>query len=242
VTNEDIISSLNPNDNREMAFKAGEGSGKSGSFFFFSHDRNFIIKTMTDGEYKTFIKLFKSYMSHLMKHKDSLIARIYGIFSVKIEKLETVHLIMMHNTIQNPMWKEIKLKYLFDLKGSLINRETKVNMKKYKPGSTLKDINLLSIRKSENLCKFSIQDRAKLIDILEKDAAILNKHKIMDYSLLLAVEKYQLRAETRDRNRTHNLSSSSICSENEMKLSKDPELKARFTAPNSPSAISKLTN
>lgn len=49
------------------------------------------------------------------------------------------------------MFKEIKLKYLFDLKGSLINRETKVNMKKYKPGSTLKDINLLSIRKGENL-------------------------------------------------------------------------------------------
>lgn len=56
VTNEDIIKSLNPNDNREMAFKAGEGSGKSGSFFFFSHDSNFIIKTMTDGEYKTFLQ------------------------------------------------------------------------------------------------------------------------------------------------------------------------------------------
>jgi hypothetical protein len=101
VTNEDIIASLNPKDNREMAFKAGEGSGKSGSFFFFSHDRNFIIKTMSPGEYKTFLNLFKSFMHHLMHNRDSLLARIYGVFTVKIEKLEPVHLIMMGNTIQS---------------------------------------------------------------------------------------------------------------------------------------------
>jgi hypothetical protein len=33
-----------------MVFKAGEGAGRSGSFFFFSHDRKFIIKTMTKEE------------------------------------------------------------------------------------------------------------------------------------------------------------------------------------------------
>ena len=228
VTNDDIIKSLNPNDNREMAFKAGEGSGKSGSFFFFSHDRNFIIKTMTNGEYETFVKWFKSYLLHLMKNKDSLFARIFGIFSVKIEKLEPVHLIMMHNTIQSkfllsyyidPMWKEIKLKYLFDLKGSLINRETKLNMRKHKPGMTLKDINLLTIRKEENLLKFSPQDREKINDILEKDALVLRKHNIMDYSLLLAVEKSQI-VHISDRNRTNTDSSvkSSPASESTPKL------------------------
>lgn len=191
VTNEDIIKSLNPNDNREMAFKAGEGSGKSGSFFFFSHDRNFIIKTMTDGEYQTFEALFKSYMYHLMTHKDSILARIYGIFTVKIEKLEPVHLIMMANTVQS-MWNKMELKYMFDLKGSLINRETKINMKKYKPGMTLKDINLLNIRKDENLLKFSAPDRAKIMSIIEEDAKVLQRHDIMDYSLLLAVEKSQV--------------------------------------------------
>ena len=33
-----IESSLLPERNREQVFHAGEGSGKSGSFFFFSHD------------------------------------------------------------------------------------------------------------------------------------------------------------------------------------------------------------
>jgi hypothetical protein len=39
--------SLSPKFNRDAVFKAGEGAGASGSFFFFSHDRKFIIKTMT---------------------------------------------------------------------------------------------------------------------------------------------------------------------------------------------------
>jgi len=30
---------------------AGEGLGKSGSFFFFSHDNRFLIKTMTMGDF-----------------------------------------------------------------------------------------------------------------------------------------------------------------------------------------------
>jgi hypothetical protein len=41
-----MLESLDINKNREMIFKAGEGSGKSGSFFFFSKDNKFLIKTL----------------------------------------------------------------------------------------------------------------------------------------------------------------------------------------------------
>jgi hypothetical protein len=47
IDNNTIKESLSPDANREMVFKAGESQGKSGSFFFFSHDKQFIIKTMT---------------------------------------------------------------------------------------------------------------------------------------------------------------------------------------------------
>ena len=47
VTSEVLIESLHPKYNRDMVFKVGEGAGASGSFFFFSADRKFIIKTMT---------------------------------------------------------------------------------------------------------------------------------------------------------------------------------------------------
>ena len=42
--------SLSPKFNRDMIFKAGEGAGRSGSFFFFSHDQKFVVKTMTSTE------------------------------------------------------------------------------------------------------------------------------------------------------------------------------------------------
>ncbi len=57
--------SLAPEYNRDQAFKAGEGSGKSGSFFFFSHDNKFIIKTMNDEELRTFKKIFKEYFKRV---------------------------------------------------------------------------------------------------------------------------------------------------------------------------------
>ena len=39
ITSDVILASLSPEFNRDMVFKAGEGAGASGSFFFFSHDR-----------------------------------------------------------------------------------------------------------------------------------------------------------------------------------------------------------
>jgi hypothetical protein len=41
-----IIQSLNPEKNVEKAKKAGESTGKSGSFMFFSKDGRFMIKTI----------------------------------------------------------------------------------------------------------------------------------------------------------------------------------------------------
>jgi len=42
-----LLESLEPARNASCVFKAGEASGASGSFFFFSSDMKFIIKTMT---------------------------------------------------------------------------------------------------------------------------------------------------------------------------------------------------
>ena len=46
IQSKDVMKSLNNDHNRKMIFKAGEGAGASGSFFFFSHDNKFIIKTL----------------------------------------------------------------------------------------------------------------------------------------------------------------------------------------------------
>lgn len=63
-TSEQLRASLNLNDNREMVFKAGEGAGRSGSFFFFSADRKFIIKTMTEGELNLYLRKLPAFIKH----------------------------------------------------------------------------------------------------------------------------------------------------------------------------------
>ena len=47
-----IENSFSPELNREQVFKTGEGSGKSGSFFFLTHDKRFMIKTISETEKK----------------------------------------------------------------------------------------------------------------------------------------------------------------------------------------------
>lgn len=62
----DIIKySLSAKRNRDQAFNAGESQGKSGSFFFFSHDKKFIIKTMYDDELQVFKEALPDYFEHL---------------------------------------------------------------------------------------------------------------------------------------------------------------------------------
>jgi Phosphatidylinositol-4-phosphate 5-Kinase len=70
----------------------------------------------------------------------------------------------------------------------MVNRETKHP----KPSSTLKDINLLNLKISENILKFSPFDSMEIIEILKEDTQLLMKGNIMDYSMLLAIEENRL--------------------------------------------------
>ena len=71
-----------------MIFKAGEGAGRSGSFFFFSHDHKFIVKTMTEGELKLFLNRLPAFVDHFTTNKNSLLAKIMGVFTVNTPHLE----------------------------------------------------------------------------------------------------------------------------------------------------------
>ena len=83
VTHEQLVKSLDVVKNKSKVFQAGEGAGASGSFFFFSHDNRFILKTIPQNEKKVFIEFLDDYIQHLKDHdNNSLLARIYGLFSI----------------------------------------------------------------------------------------------------------------------------------------------------------------
>ena len=97
------------------------GAGKSGSFFIHSHDNKFVIKTMTKGELKIFLSIFHDYCEHFRNNRDSLIAKILGVFKVRCGKMGAVYVMLMENTLQ--LRDKDELKYIFDLKGSLVDRK-----------------------------------------------------------------------------------------------------------------------
>jgi len=72
--------------NKEQMSKIKESEGKSGSFFFFSHDGRFLIKTITNNELNTMIgKFMETYNEYMNHNPDSLIARVYGIYTIIIK-------------------------------------------------------------------------------------------------------------------------------------------------------------
>lgn len=82
-----------------MAFKAGEGAGRSGSFFFFTHDNKFIIKTLSTGELKLYLNLLDDFGRHYRNNKFSLLSKIFGVYTIETEGTGTVHIMLMENTV-----------------------------------------------------------------------------------------------------------------------------------------------
>lgn len=180
--------SLSPKFNRDMVFKAGEGTGRSGSFFFFSHDQKFIIKTMTKSELDLMKKMMPAYSQHLKKNEDSLLSKILGIFTVETESFSSVHIMLMENTVR--LKDPSQLRYIFDLKGSTVDR---VVGGKTKNSTTLKDINFLVTKKRFKMLT-SLDNRTcrKLVRAMRKDLEFLFGQRLMDYSMLIAIEKSSL--------------------------------------------------
>lgn len=176
----DLKDSMDPqiDKNVENIFKSGEGMGKSGSFFFFSHDERFLIKTMTLDDFQAWMKMFEEYYLHVTQYPDSLIARVYGVYSIRVEGMSIVYYMMMGNT------KKIDSSYmrrLYDLKGSMLKREIFAKDKKgknititdklghvsrkrkniensFKNTATLKDLNLLNLTSEQYVLKFVPED------------------------------------------------------------------------------------
>jgi 1-phosphatidylinositol-4-phosphate 5-kinase len=84
--------------NKKQVFRAGQSSGKSGSFFFFSNDKKFVIKTLQDHEKRKLLSILDSFIKHFVLNKDSLISRIYGIYTLMTDDFKPIDIIVMQST------------------------------------------------------------------------------------------------------------------------------------------------
>lgn len=154
--------------------------GKSGSFFYFSRDYKYIIKTIHHAEHKLLRRILRGYYAHIEKYPNTLISQFYGLHRVKIPYGRKIHFVVMNNLF--PPHRDIH--QTFDLKGSTIGREYKEELLAKNPRATLKDLNWL--RRNYHF-EFGPTKKRLFIEQMKYDVALLQRLKIMDYSLLVGI-------------------------------------------------------
>ncbi len=100
-------------------------SGKSGSFFYYSANGQYLVKTISVHEYKFFRSILKAYYTHVRDNPSTLISRIYGLYKIRFNKKQRnkrydIPFVIMNNLFATP--KKIDIRY--DLKGSVTGRRT----------------------------------------------------------------------------------------------------------------------
>lgn len=158
--------------------------GKSGSFFYFSRDYRFIIKTIHHSEHRQLRRILRNYYAHVKTNPNTLLSQFYGLHRVKMPfckgKIRKVYFLVMNNLF--PPHRDIHLKY--DLKGSTWGRKAKVRKNDDGSGKTLKDLDWLE--RGEQI-KFGPEKRRLLFDQLDSDVKFLQSVNVMDYSLLIGM-------------------------------------------------------
>ncbi|KAJ7510299.1 hypothetical protein B0H11DRAFT_1701789 [Mycena galericulata] len=158
--------------------------GKSGSFFYFSRDYRFIIKTIHHSEHKFLLSILKDYHQHVKNNPHTLLSRFYGLHRVKLPRGHKIHFVIMNNLF--PPHRDVH--ETFDLKGSTVGREYPEAKAATNPRAVLKDLNWINRGK---MLELGPEKRALLTEQLRRDAELLRKIHVMDYSLLIGIHKME---------------------------------------------------
>jgi 1-phosphatidylinositol-4-phosphate 5-kinase len=143
--------------------------GKSGSFFYFSRDYRFIIKTIRAVEHKWLRTVLKDYYQHVRDNPHTLISRsvfpwsaygvfvahpelyrFYGLHRIKLPRGRKIHFVIMNNLF--PAHRDIHETY--DLKGSTVGRILPESKLQDNPGAVMKDLNWIQRGRVLEVCNF----------------------------------------------------------------------------------------
>ena len=175
IGDEQFLSSLGG----ARAFLEFASNSKSGSFFFYSYDGAYMIKSMSGAEFDVLRDILPRYFRHMLDHAGrSLLTRFCGMYSIELAGGGGAqHFVVMQSVFAGAPPTDVK----FDLKGSTVNRMNTCGKEKSK--CVFKDVDFINSGARINLGGA----RARFLAAVADDAEFLRSEGIMDYSLLLGI-------------------------------------------------------
>ena len=182
----------------------------SQELFFYSPNKNYIIKSMTYTEKEKLLGILWKYYLYLKANPSSLLVKIFSLHRLKMKTSgTTIYFMIMENILRKKgISNTYVAKQIYDLKGSTVMRYVHENERR--DDIPLKDENVLEENikfrihskalpfaccglnegrdsDNNNLPISSKQIREYLLSQIRKDSEFLASFQIMDYSLLIAV-------------------------------------------------------
>ncbi|CAK70944.1 unnamed protein product (macronuclear) [Paramecium tetraurelia] len=183
IDNDNYLNSIGP-ENLLFSFMQGDlstlteltSTGKSGSFFYFSQDGLYTIKTISEKEFLLFRKILSNYFYYLKNCPNSLIIKLYGLHKISINGRK-IFFIVMGNVFKT----EFQIHKKYDLKGSTYKRTTQQNLD---PDVARKDLDFMA---NNEIISIDPKKQQELLEQIEKDSEFLSDNNLLDYSLLIGI-------------------------------------------------------
>jgi hypothetical protein len=92
----ECLESLNPLKNSKIIKENFASGGRSANPILFTHDKKFLLKTISKDEKEVFLKMLPEYHRR-MRDTKSFLCRIYGMYRIKVAGKQDSHVILMRN-------------------------------------------------------------------------------------------------------------------------------------------------
>jgi hypothetical protein len=189
---DEILKSLDPNKTLQMINESKEILKRGDSSMLLSWDKKLIIKTITKNEKNTFINVMLEEYHSRMRDTKSILSHVYGVFKIQIGHREN-YVILQRN--MNDLFLKSNV-LTFELNGLKVDRQNikteDVNLKKSVLFNKYKNIILKDVDLDITGIKFELNpyDGKNILLSICNDSIFLQKYNVIDYSLLIFVNKY----------------------------------------------------
>ena len=168
VTSDFLFESFAPVNNYQAIHNFFTGAGKSQSFFFFTDNKCFVLKTLKESEKRLLFEggVLENYYYHLKSNPNSLLSRFYGVYTIRLQSMTEIAVVVMNNLLGKDF---ISIDRIFDLKGSTLGRRVELSKEEQESSGlkVLKDLNFIELGMKLDIYE---EHRFEALEIIEKDA------------------------------------------------------------------------